>query len=86
MYFSIRYSKKRPQQDSNLRTRLRRPLPYRPLTCRNTHTEGFLGAHRGRAMPSGLVGLAFEEGEPPTIRFLEALAVQVHPVSCAWPA
>jgi len=37
-------------------------------------------------MPSGLVGLAFEEGEPPTIRFLEALAVQVHPVSCAWPA
>ena len=23
-------------------------------------------------MPSGLVGLAYEEGEPPTIRFLEA--------------
>ncbi len=40
---SIEYSKRRPQQDSNLRTRLRRPLPCSTLACANMAGRGICG-------------------------------------------
>jgi hypothetical protein len=36
-----------PRQDSNLRTRLRRPHPYVALTCINTLLRRFMGRARG---------------------------------------
>jgi hypothetical protein len=41
--------RKRPQQDSNLRTRLRRVVLFDPLTCGNAWCEGGCGRHRGVA-------------------------------------
>jgi hypothetical protein len=44
---SIRLSKKRPQQDSNLRTRLRSGFPCMPLTCANVDWVGSWGRMGG---------------------------------------
>ena len=49
---SIRYSKKRPQQDSNLRTLLRRPLPCIALTSANMVADGPAGRLWGAARQS----------------------------------
>jgi hypothetical protein len=48
----IKHSKKRPQQDSNLRTRLRRPLPYIALTSANMVADGPAGRVWGAARQS----------------------------------
>jgi len=45
--YPIGFSKKRPQQDSNLCTRLRRPCACRALTGENRQVDWVLGANWG---------------------------------------
>jgi hypothetical protein len=46
---SIRGSKKRPQQDSNLRTRLRRAMLRTPVTSQNACRDSKSGSAEGAA-------------------------------------
>jgi hypothetical protein len=55
---SSRYSRKRPQQDSNLRTRLRSALPCTPFTCGNVSLAAVSGRLWGRCLPIPLRGLS----------------------------
>jgi len=45
-------TRKRPQQDSNLRTQLRRAIPFRSLTCTDSQGQPLLGHCEG-AGPAG---------------------------------